>query len=983
MDNLDGAQIENLTGLISSLESKVDSLESSIGRLTGSTQNMSSAISEAEKSAGGLERAFSRAQDTLSESQKALEDNLDRFNANIKDKVLKANNDIMRKYSVFFSKKEKAHLDHNKGIIDSFKDHLREQKEIFSNLPSMRARILFVGDSLLKMFTNVFGFIAKIGFNILSILTDIGKAIINIGKFLVMLPLKVLENLLEIGNSVREEVLAINQSLEDTQEQISGTSRTGEELQKLATNIREVGEEFLVAGGLKAKIFGFGLQGQQAMIAKTAEKIAGLKTIGNLVGPALAKNALEVEVAMQSLGMSTEDAGLLMRKSMSEGIHPLQGLVNAFHASSAASKQFGVDQKLVARGMNTLRNNVIEFSHLSEPELAKVTAQAAQLGVEAEGLVAIFNKFTTFESAAESAALLSQTFGMAIDAMDIIRAEDPLEILNQFREGMEQTGRSFSDLNRHEKALLSQYTGLSGEMLQTAMSFDGVGLSYEEMQKRMEESSPEHQLKSAVKEMTASVKEFMNMGKQITNPFQAFTEGIKDAILKNSALQKQFENISNLAKGFYEKIVTSLFGKDGGTELQEKLSAALMKFQDLLIGSADSIADIARKFLTLTTVFFDVSKGTQEMSDAFEDLQKTFFENKIVRKLIDLGKLMIGSVIKGFIKSLPALVKGFTQLLSAFNRIIKPGSKVSRESAELGDFFNTYIRDAWNDLKKNGNIESLMNSLLDELKVTARAATDGLKEIGKIIGEGILEGITSIITGPLENLKETVFGVKPGSPNFKPNMPKEQLNAFGNQGGFGVQGQVIAGGAALATGGLLNTISGNLTGGNTASRAFKTGVKGLNFLSYLAPAKDFVDIFDDEQKNRRGENIGGVVGGIAGALTGFIPVIGPAIAPAAIAIGNAVGNQIGARFDSPSQAQAQSNRIKEAQRLAYERNMLRRNETREPIIIHNTVELDSVVVSNYTNSIEERGLGRGIRSTDDNGIQSFKRHDGQTNIGVG
>lgn len=908
MDNLDGSQIENLTGLISSLESKVDSLESSIGRLTGSTQNMSRAISEAEKSAGGLERAFSRAQDTLSESQKALEDNLDRFNANIKDKVLKANNDIMRKYSVFFSKKEKAHLDHNKGIIASFKDHLREQKEIFSNLPSMRSRILFIGDSLLKMFTNVFGFIAKIGFNIFSILTDIGKAIVNIGKFLVMLPLKVLENLLEIGNSVREEFLAISQTLEDTQEQISGTSKTGEALQKLATNIREVGEEFLVAGGLKARIFGFGLQGQQAMITKTSEKIAGLKTIGNLVGPALAKNALEVEVAMQSLGMSIEDAGLLMRKSMSEGIHPLQGLVNAFHASSAASKQFGVDQKLVARGMNTLRNNVIEFSHLSEPELAKVTAQAAQLGVEAEGLVAIFNKFTTFESAAESAALLSQTFGMAIDAMDIIRAEDPLEILNQFREGMEQTGRSFSDLNRHEKALLSQYTGLSGEMLQTAMSFDGVGLSYEEMQKRMEESSPEHQLKSAVKEMTASVKEFMNMGKQITNPFQAFTEGIKDAILKNSALQKQFVNISNLAKGFYEKIVTSLFGGEEGLALQEKLSSALMKFQNLLMGSADNIADIARKFLTLTTVFFDASKGTQEMSDAFEDLQKTFFNNKIVQKLIDLGKLMIGSVIKGFIKSLPTLVKGFTQLLSAFNNIIKPGSsKASSASAELGDFFNTYVRAAWNDV----NLEPLMKALLNELKVTAQNTGEGLKEIGKIIGKGILEGMKSILPTFLTSPREFFFGRRPDNPDYNPKTPQTIL---GNQV-TSSYAEKFAVGAGIAGGvPLLNNIDKNLVGGNKLSRLIKTTNKLVRAAPIISAGVDAFNLASDTAtgQERKWEDWGSLIGSGLGSAAFAFPLTAP-MAPVIMAGTSMALGELGAYFDRQSQASEETARLREAQ----------------------------------------------------------------------
>ena len=63
-----------------------------------------------------------------------------------------------------------------------------------------------------------------------------------------------------------------------------------------------------------------------------------------------------------------------------------------------------------------LRKDITNFGHLSDIELQRVAARATQLGVEMKDLAGVFNKFGTFEDAANSAALLSQTFGMNVDA---------------------------------------------------------------------------------------------------------------------------------------------------------------------------------------------------------------------------------------------------------------------------------------------------------------------------------------------------------------------------------------------------------------------------------------------------------------------------------------------------------------------------------------------------------------------------------------
>ena len=59
-----------------------------------------------------------------------------------------------------------------------------------------------------------------------------------------------------------------------------------------------------------------------------------------------------------------------------------------------------------------------------------------QMGVKMQDAAAIFGKFSTFEDAANASAMLSQTFGMNVDAMKLIEAQIPGEIIDMFRHAM-------------------------------------------------------------------------------------------------------------------------------------------------------------------------------------------------------------------------------------------------------------------------------------------------------------------------------------------------------------------------------------------------------------------------------------------------------------------------------------------------------------------------------------------------------------------
>ena len=79
---------------------------------------------------------------------------------------------------------------------------------------------------------------------------------------------------------------------------------------------------------------------------------------------------------------------------------------------------------------------------------------------------------------------------MQVEQLQLLKAEKPEEIIEQFREAMLSTGRSFDQLNRHEKALMAQHTGLSAESLKLTMNYRNLGLSHEEIQKKLKENDP-------------------------------------------------------------------------------------------------------------------------------------------------------------------------------------------------------------------------------------------------------------------------------------------------------------------------------------------------------------------------------------------------------------------------------------------------------------------------------------------------------------
>ena len=164
------------------------------------------------------------------------------------------------------------------------------------------------------------------------------------------------------------------------------------------------------------------------------------------------------ELAMmgKGMGVSAEAFKNLASTAEAGGGSLKDSLTETMQASVGLSKRFGVDVKMIGKHIETMAKDMGTFGSMAPKELAAVATYAQKLGVSIEALKGTMDAFDTFESAAQNAGKLAEAFGMNVDVMEMMNAENPAERMDMLRQSFEETGRSVNDLSRHELKMLSE-----------------------------------------------------------------------------------------------------------------------------------------------------------------------------------------------------------------------------------------------------------------------------------------------------------------------------------------------------------------------------------------------------------------------------------------------------------------------------------------------------------------------------------------------
>ena len=377
-----------------------------------------------------------------------------------------------------------------------------------------------------------------------GLIGSVASGLFTLGKAIFMLPFRLLSGLVEFaadGGGGLELLEAYERVRKTFGDLASGPARD------LVRSFRDVRSETgsLAGSGISlARVFGVGPGGLAAAMDFIREQAEGLGAQFQLLRGEFVESAAELIVFQKGMGLSAEQFKAFSTLAIGSGSDLTDTLGEVANLSIQLGDRFNLSSKQIAQGMATLASEFVAFGHLTQQELAATTVYAMELGVEIEALTKVAEKFSTFESAAESASKLNQALGLQLDTMALLTAESPADQLKQIQDAFFATGRSVTDLNRAERELLATQLNLSGTDLAAALSPENAGKSLEEIQAAAEGAADAPlTAEEAMNRLADSIERVFESGGGMKSFFDAFSQGFEQGLRWFGPTRQLFLNI--------------------------------------------------------------------------------------------------------------------------------------------------------------------------------------------------------------------------------------------------------------------------------------------------------------------------------------------------------------------------------------------------------------------------------------------------------
>jgi hypothetical protein len=373
----------------------------------------------------------------------------------------------------------------------------------------------------------------KLGFFVKGALSVIG-ALGRIAKAIISIPFKMLNGLIGMANQFAR-FTELSHALEDVREKFGDLGKgTGKILKESLRPMKTQFNQLTAAGHSFTKTFGRGPKGMAEALkfnAELMEKLnGGTEKLRNEIG----QNVGALAIYRKGMGLTADQQATLILLADAYG-KSITGVQHEFAKFSLGmGKRFGLDSKLIGQAMADMTANVGDFGTLSTKQLAQVATYTQQLGIETKALQGVIKKYDDFESAAQSAAMLNQTFGMQIDVLRMLKDEDPASRLSQLQKSFQATGKSYEQLSRAERRRLAELAGLDDKSAALAFSQGGLSKSYEEVQAAGQETEIGFKdINDTLKELAKNMKKVLEDPDEYTSFFDAFTKGFTKGVIQN------------------------------------------------------------------------------------------------------------------------------------------------------------------------------------------------------------------------------------------------------------------------------------------------------------------------------------------------------------------------------------------------------------------------------------------------------------------
>ena len=136
---------------------------------------------------------------------------------------------------------------------------------------------------------------------------------------------------------------------------------------------------------------------------------------------------------------------------------------------ASTARALGIEQGTFAAQYAKMGSSIAKFGDNGVKAFKDLAHIQKITGFEMEKVLALTNKFDTFEGAAEQAGKLNAALGgNMVNAMDLMMATDPAERFGMIRDSILDAGLSFDDMSYYQKNFYKDSLGLSdtGELAQ-------------------------------------------------------------------------------------------------------------------------------------------------------------------------------------------------------------------------------------------------------------------------------------------------------------------------------------------------------------------------------------------------------------------------------------------------------------------------------------------------------------------------------------
>ncbi len=328
----------------------------------------------------------------------------------------------------------------------------------------------------------------------------------------------------------------------------------------------------------------------------------------------------------KGLDGSSEGMKQLAERAIAMGKPITKVFIDMTKQTLALGKAFDIDQKLIGKDMVKALADVKHFGQLTVKEIGVAAVYSRKLGIELDKITGTLDAFETFDTAAENASKLSQSFGVTVDAFKLMDAQNPADQLDMLRKSLKATGQSTETMTRQQLKLLAQTSGLDEATAKLAFSSKNEGVSLDDIKKKSAEAEKKTLSQAeAMGKLADSIERLVKSGGgQEGGYWQQFFKGFLGGVQSSKEFREIIWNIKRgLQQTYFE-----------GVRLGRAFVQMFPGVKDFLGGIADFFKPAKFKKLTsgVTDVIEEWMKGLTDpngkasFGSLMTNIQKKFFD---------------------------------------------------------------------------------------------------------------------------------------------------------------------------------------------------------------------------------------------------------------------------------------------------------------------------------------------------------------------